>query len=63
MSIASVLVVSDDALVRKLLTRRPEVDEYHVVPAAGGLERSRRSIADFRPCPLAVPVQIRQAAF
>ncbi len=38
MSIASVLVVDDDALVRKLLTRRLELDDYHVIPAAGGPE-------------------------
>jgi two-component system cell cycle response regulator len=38
MSHATVLVVDDDPLVRKLLTRRLELDDYTVKAAAGGAE-------------------------
>jgi response regulator RpfG family c-di-GMP phosphodiesterase len=37
MSLASVLVVDDDAIVRKMLTRRLELDDYRVVAADGGV--------------------------
>ncbi len=38
MSLASVLVVDDDAIVRKMLTRRLKLDDYRVLAADGGVE-------------------------